>query len=153
MGDLQNWPSEASNARFLFFGFGCFLEQAGWSWHRASGFTSTDQPQFNTLSATTLQALMLIILADLKENQREALAQTLFQRNLSLMDATSDQITDIMTILFCAPRSSLDNPSYSHAQHTAPRTFLVIQQGECFGSSGAWCEDDETGEEGLLKTW
>eukprot|EP00971_Amphidinium_carterae_P273504 5427951-Amphidinium_carterae.1 len=45
------------------------------------------------------------------------------------MDATSDQITDIITILFCAPRSSFDNPSYSHAQHNAPRTFLLIQQG------------------------
>eukprot|EP00971_Amphidinium_carterae_P118058 2338961-Amphidinium_carterae.1 len=97
-----------------------------------------------------LQALMLIILADLEQNQREALTQTLFQRKLSLMDATSDQITDIISILSCAPRSSLDNPSYSHAQKNAPRTFLVLQQGDCFGSSGAWCEDDETGEEGFV---
>eukprot|EP00971_Amphidinium_carterae_P192062 3810758-Amphidinium_carterae.2 len=34
---------------------------------------------------------------------------------------------------------------------SSQRSFLVLQQGECFGTSGYWVEDDKTGEEGFLE--
>eukprot|EP00971_Amphidinium_carterae_P215597 4279649-Amphidinium_carterae.2 len=55
-----------------------------------------------------------------------------------------------MRALLCHPKSSIENPSWGQ-QSSGQRRFLVIQQGECFGTSGYWVEDDETGEEGYLE--
>eukprot|EP00971_Amphidinium_carterae_P257245 5106824-Amphidinium_carterae.1 len=55
-----------------------------------------------------------------------------------------------MRALLCQPKSSIENPS-SGQQMAGQRSFLIIQQGECFGTSGYWVEDDYTGEEGFLE--
>eukprot|EP00971_Amphidinium_carterae_P044141 868599-Amphidinium_carterae.2 len=90
-----------------------------------------------------LQALMMIVMADLKEQQRELLMATLYQRNIVLDMLIPNQLTEVM-------RASIENPSWGQ-QMSGQRSFLVIQQGECFGTSGYWVEDDETGEEGFLE--
>eukprot|EP00971_Amphidinium_carterae_P037783 742977-Amphidinium_carterae.2 len=65
---------------------------------------------------------------------------TMFQRNMSL-----EMLTEVMRALLCHPKSSIENPSWG--QQSSGQS---IQQGECFGTSGYWVEDDETGEEGHL---
>ena len=54
--------------------------------------------------------------------------------------------------MFCAPRSSIDNPSLRPATH-AVRSFAVLGVGApaCGNeeSEGYWVEDDETGEVGF----
>eukprot|EP00971_Amphidinium_carterae_P141576 2805112-Amphidinium_carterae.1 len=97
-----------------------------------------------------LQALMMIVIADLKEQQRELLMAPLFQRNMALEMLLPTQLTEVMRALLCQPKSSIENPSWGQ-QMTGQRSFLVIQQGECFGTLGYWVEDDETGEEGFLE--
>eukprot|EP00971_Amphidinium_carterae_P141788 2808754-Amphidinium_carterae.1 len=97
-----------------------------------------------------LQALMMIVMADLKEQQRELLMATLYQRNIVLDMLIPQQLTEVMRALLCQPKSSIENPSWGQ-QMSGQRSFLVIQQGECFGTSGYWVEDDETGEEGFLE--
>eukprot|EP00971_Amphidinium_carterae_P116396 2305750-Amphidinium_carterae.1 len=97
-----------------------------------------------------LQALMMIVMADLKEQQRELLMATLYQRNIVLDMLIPIQLTEVMRALLCQPKSSIENPSWGQ-QMSSQRSFLVIQQGECFGTSGYWVEDDQTGEEGFLE--
>eukprot|EP00971_Amphidinium_carterae_P316871 6299216-Amphidinium_carterae.1 len=97
-----------------------------------------------------LQALMMIVMADLKEQQRELLMATLYQRNIVLDMLIPQQLTEVTRALLCQPKSSIENPSWGQ-QMSGQRSFLVIQQGQCFGTSGYWVEHDETGEEGFLE--
>ena len=53
--------------------------------------------------------------------------------------------------LFCAPRSSLDNPSIRvSGQGNHYRTFCVLEDGTLEGASGYWVQDDESGQEGFM---
>eukprot|EP00971_Amphidinium_carterae_P083049 1642973-Amphidinium_carterae.1 len=83
---------------------------------------------------TNLQALMMIVMADLKEQQRELLMETLYQRNIVLDMLVPQQLTEVTRALLCQPKSSIENPSWGQ-QMSSQRSFLVIQQGECFGTS------------------
>eukprot|EP00971_Amphidinium_carterae_P263251 5223188-Amphidinium_carterae.1 len=85
-------------------------------------------------------------MADLKEQQRELLMATLYQRNIVLDMLVPNQLTEVMRALLCQPKSSIENPSWGQ-QMAGQCSFLIIQQGECFGTSGYWVEDDTTGEE------
>eukprot|EP00971_Amphidinium_carterae_P308028 6121547-Amphidinium_carterae.2 len=78
-------------------------------------------------------------MADLKEQQRELLMATMFQRNTRLEMLVPQQLTDVMRAVLCHPKSSIENPSWGQ-QSSGQRSFLVIQQGECFGASGYWVE-------------
>ncbi len=61
------------------------------------------------------------------------------------------QTRDVMVELFCAPLSSLDNPSLrSTTPATGRRSFCVIDDGELNGLFGYWVEDELTGEVGFL---
>eukprot|EP00971_Amphidinium_carterae_P160115 3173823-Amphidinium_carterae.1 len=75
---------------------------------------------------------------------------TMFQRNMSLEMLVPQQLTEVTRALLFYPKSSIENPSWGQ-QSSGQRSFLVIQQRECFGTSGYWVEDDETGEEGFLE--
>ena len=50
--------------------------------------------------------------------------------------------------LFHAPKSSLENPSWS--QKTGPRSFVSISYGELDQYEGHWVCDETTGDEGFL---
>ena len=50
--------------------------------------------------------------------------------------------------LFCAPKSSLDNPNLRAGG--VSRSFCVMEDGEMDGAAGFSVEDDETGEVGFL---
>ena len=58
------------------------------------------------------------------------------------------QLRDFLITLFHAPKSSLENPSWS--QKTGPRSFVSISYGELDQYEGHWVCDDTTGEEGFL---
>eukprot|EP00971_Amphidinium_carterae_P069501 1375222-Amphidinium_carterae.2 len=81
-----------------------------------------------------LQALMMIVMADLKEQQRDLLMATMFQRNMVLEMLSPQQLTEVMRALLCHPKSSIENPSWGQ-QSSGQRSFLVIQQGECFNTT------------------
>ena len=66
--------------------------------------------------------------------------------------------------LFCAPRSSLDNPSLragSKGQNPSSRasgqgqygriSFCVLEDGALEGADGYWVQDDQTLEEGFIE--
>eukprot|EP00971_Amphidinium_carterae_P192061 3810758-Amphidinium_carterae.1 len=52
---------------------------------------------------TNLQALMMIVMGDLKEQQRELLMATLYQRNIVLDMLVPQQLTEVMRALLCQP--------------------------------------------------
>ena len=96
-----------------------------------------------------LFTLMTIVQADLTEQQRERLTSHLAIRGLPLQNYTFDLIRTAFLELFCAPRSSFDNPSFR--LFNQQRTFLVQEYGELEGSTGYWAVEEETGQEGFVQ--
>jgi hypothetical protein len=70
-----------------------------------------------------LFTLMTTVQADLTEPQRERLTSHLAIRCIPLQNYTFDLIRTAFLELFCAPRSSLDNPSFRPSNQQ--KTFLV----------------------------
>ena len=93
---------------------------------------------------------MIFVLADLRENQREVIQQTMFNRNLSFTALTPEDLSDMLRVMLCAPRSSLENPSYSHGSAGGPRSFLAAEYGEIDGHVGQWCLGEASDEQGFL---
>ena len=95
-----------------------------------------------------LSALMALVMADLSESQRETLMNLIYQRNIALTDLTLQQLRNYLITLFHAPKSSLENPSWSHK--SGPRSFVSISYGELDQYEGHWVCDETTGDEGFL---
>ena len=87
-------------------------------------------------------------MADLSESQRETLKNLIFQRDIALTDLTLRQLRDFLITLFHAPKSSLENPSWSHK--SGPRSFVSTSHGELDQCEGHWVLDETTGDEGFL---
>ena len=96
-----------------------------------------------------LYALIFIVLADLSENQRERLTSTLTLRGYDVQTYSFEIVRDLFMELFCAPKSSLDNPNLRTSGGN--RAFCVLEQGELCDEYGYWAEDEDTGEVGFLK--
>ena len=95
-----------------------------------------------------LPALMALVMADLSESQRETLMNLIYQRDIALTDLTLQQLSDFLITLFRAPKSSLENPSWSH--RSGPRSFVSISYGELDQYEGHWICDETIGDEGFL---
>ena len=65
-----------------------------------------------------------------------------------MSDYTFQDVREVTIELFCAPKSSIDNPSLRSV--TAVRSFCVLDDGEMEGQDGYWVQDDETGEDSFL---
>jgi hypothetical protein len=65
-----------------------------------------------------------------------------------VQDYTFAGVREVFIELFCAPRSSLDNPNLR--RFSGGRSFCVLDQGEMDGTTGYWVEDDGNGEVGFL---
>ena len=70
-------------------------------------------------------------LADLQESQRERFPSTMSLRGEAVSDYTFHEVRDAMSERFCAPKSSMDNPSLRTV--TAVRSFCVLDKGEMDG--------------------
>ena len=92
---------------------------------------------------------MTLVQADLSEQQRERLTSRLALRGIPLQTYTFDLITAAFLELFCAPRPSLDNPSFRPSNQQ--RTFLVQDYGELDGSTGYWAAEEDTSQEGFVQ--
>ena len=95
-----------------------------------------------------LFALITTCLADLNEQQRERMSSTLALRGFNIQGYTYQMVRDVFMELFCAPKSSLDNPNLRSSPMS--RSFCVMDEGDMDGTAGYWVEDDETGEVGFL---
>ena len=91
---------------------------------------------------------MALVMADLSESQRETLMNLIFQRNIELTALTLQQLREFLITLFHAPKSSLENPSWS--QKAGPRSFVSISYGELDQYEGHWVCDETSGDEGFL---
>ena len=98
-----------------------------------------------------LFALITTCLADLNEQQRERMSSTLALRGFNIQGYTYQMVRDVFMELFCAPKSSLDNPNLRSSPTS--RSFCVMEEGEMDGLSGFWVEDDDSGEVGFLPEW
>ena len=95
-----------------------------------------------------LFSLILTVLADLNEQQRERMTSAMALKNYRIEAYTFDLVREVFIELFCMPKSSIDDPSLRTAiRH---RSFCVIDDGTMDGTSGYWVEDDDTGEVGFL---
>jgi len=95
-----------------------------------------------------LFALIVVVLLDLDEGQRERFTSTLSLRGVTVTAYTFEVARATAIELFCAPKSSLENPMYRSAGRG--RSFCILDQGELMGQYGYWVEDDETCEVGFL---
>ena len=98
-----------------------------------------------------LFSLMFTVQADLTEQQRERLTSHMTLRGIDVQNYTFDLIREAFIELFCAPKSSIENPSFRVSGQG--RNFCVLDYGDCEGSSGYWAMDEETGEEGFLEEY
>ena len=98
-----------------------------------------------------LFALITTCLADLNEQQRERMSSTLALRGFNIQGYSFQVVRDIFMELFCAPKSSIDNPNLRSGPTS--RSFCVLEDGEMDGLAGYWVEDDDTGEVGFLPEW
>ena len=87
---------------------------------------------------------MTIVQADLTEQQRGRLTSHLAISGIPLQTYTFDLIRTAFLALFCAPRSSLDNPPFRPSNQQ--QTCLVQEYGELEGSTGYWAAEEETGQ-------
>ena len=83
------------------------------------------------------------------EPHRERLTSHLAIRGIPLQNYTFDLIRTTCLELFCAPRSSLENPSFRPSNQQ--KTFLVQDYGELDGSTGYWAADRDTGQERFVQ--
>ena len=99
-----------------------------------------------------LMALIFIVLADLNEMQRERMTSTMSLRGRTVQTYTFESVREIFIELFCAPKSSLENPNLraSGGGHERQRNFCVIETGDLEGSTGYWVEDEDSGEVGFI---
>jgi len=97
-----------------------------------------------------LLALIAVCLADLTEQQRERFSSAMHLQGYRVQDYTYEAVRSMFMELFCAPRSSLENPLLRSTQAAHARAFCTFDYGTLYGSTGYWVQDESTNEEGFL---
>ena len=75
-----------------------------------------------------LAAPMPLVMADLSESQRGTLMNLIYRRGVNLTALALEQLRGFVITLFHAPKSSLDNPSYSHRSGSRP--LFALSHGQ-----------------------
>ena len=70
-------------------------------------------------------------------------------RGIDVQSYTFEMVREAFVELFCAPKSSIENPNFRVSGQG--RSFCVLDYGECEGNTGYWVQDEDTGEEGVLE--
>ena len=91
---------------------------------------------------------MFIVGSNLNEAQRERLTSSLSLRNISVTAYTLDTVQPVFVELFCAPKSSMENPSLrvSSSGSNTSRTYIAENYPE--DEYGLWAIDEFT-----RRTW
>ena len=71
---------------------------------------------------------MFTVQADLSEQQRERLTSHMTHRGVDIQQYTFDMVREAFVELFCAPRSSIENPNFRVSGQG--RNFCVLDYGE-----------------------
>ena len=98
-----------------------------------------------------LVALMFVSLADLTQDQRQVLTSLMAHRNRPLADYRIQELREVYLEVFCATRTSVENPLLAPSGHAGRKTFLVLDEGYLDTYEGFWVEDEEDGAEGFLE--
>ena len=98
-----------------------------------------------------LVALMFVSLADLTQDQRQVLTSLMAHRNRPLADYRVQELREVYLEVFCATRTSVENPLLAPSGHAGRKTFLVLDEGYLDTYEGFWVEDEEDGAEGFLE--
>ena len=97
-----------------------------------------------------LLALFCVSLADLTQDQRNALTRIMTHRGRTLDQYNVQELRDLFLEMFCTTKTAVDNPMMQPSGIGQRRSFLVLEEGELEGNDGYWAEDDEEGAEGFL---
>ena len=88
-----------------------------------------------------LTALLMIIQADLSEQQQQRFSLSLVMQNVTLQALSTEMIRSRFMVLFCVPAAALEAPMYKYT--SSARSYCILDQGELEGEYGCWVEDDE----------
>ena len=72
-----------------------------------------DQPRQRLRLSENMFALMIVVLSDLPEQQRERSMGVIFMKCFTLQTLTYELVRTTCIDLFCAPSSPLEKPTYS----------------------------------------
>ena len=97
-----------------------------------------------------LLALIFVSLADLTQDQRNALTSIMTHRGRTLDQYNIQELRDLFLDMFCTTKTAVDNPMMQPSGMAQRRSFLVLDEGELEGTDGYWAEDDEDGAERFL---
>ena len=94
---------------------------------------------------------MFVSLADLTQDQRQVLTSLMAHRNRPLADYRIQELREVYLEVFCATRTSVENPLLAPSGNSGRKTFLVLDEGYLDTYEGFWVEDEEDGAEGFLE--
>ena len=92
----------------------------------------------------------MLSLADLSQDQRNTFTSLMTHRGRVLQQYTTTELRTVFIEMFCATKTSVDNPLMQPTGAGGRRSFLVLDEGELDGTYGYWAEDEEDGTEGFL---
>ena len=98
-----------------------------------------------------LYALLIVVLSELNENQRERFTTTMSMRNIDITHYNFLNVRSYFIELFCHAKTSLDNPNFRPSG--GGRSFCILEEGWFENEEGYWVEDDDTQECGFLSTF
>ena len=98
-----------------------------------------------------LVALMFVSWADLTQDQRQVLTSLMARRNRPLADYRIQELREVYLEVFCATRTSVENPLLAPSGNAGRKTLLVPDKGYLDTYEGFWVEDEEDGAEGFLE--
>ena len=93
-------------------------------------------------------ALVMVVQADLTEQQRERMTSTAVTQGVHVENYTHQGIRQAFTKFFCAPKNSREIRSLRGGR-TQGRSFCILGDGGMDGAYGYWAEDDDSGEQGF----
>ena len=106
-----------------------------------------------------LMALMIVVMSDIKEDERVRLFNYMKQEKYTYKNITMKFIYEAYDELFSSSKAQLLNPTKNQgntASAGGPRSFLVEDSGfltcnDGMTYEGCWAQDEESGEQGFLE--
>ena len=100
--------------------------------------------------SATLVALMFVALSGLTQDQRQVLTSLTACKNRMRQDYRVDELRNVCLEVFCAAKTTVDNPLLAPSGSSERKSFLALDEGTLEHNHGHWHEDEEDGAEGFL---